>query len=283
MILSLGGDSITLRNPMWKYSVDYGMNIHTTRTASGKYRLFDCGATYDTITCTCTITDTIETMRTLEGLIRGIWRGATVSLDLGVSPTGFYPGGPQNGDLGTFSVTILSYEPTGWLQSPWGYVEAKVSLEVSAVPVYLYPDAVPEGDFSIGAISGLRWPDPGIKPTPEYGYGVEVTRDGTTYASDTGASRDIWTTEFTQPMNQENAGVMMAYLTGAGRGADITTTVPKNSYLFGTENAEPDGSGTYTMNLINGDESGTVLTWNHIRFNHWEIPLKFWMQNFLAA
>jgi hypothetical protein len=283
MRLTYDGAYVDFTNPLWGYAVDFGMNVHVTRLANGKYRLFDAGAALDSTACKFRLQAHKYPMGLLSAYIRTEWRGATVSLELGSTPTGFYPAGPKFGDVGTFTGTITESDPSGWLQSPWGYVERGIVFNVVGTPASAYtpPAQVSEGSFQIGSVSGLKWPDPGFSPVTEYGNGYNVSRSGLAYCEDNGRGRDTWTAEWVQLCNQSKACALDAFLRGSGRGANTTILSPVNGYLFGTDNAESDGHGEYVTNLINGNESGTVLTWKHIRFNHWEIPLKYWMQSFV--
>jgi hypothetical protein len=212
----------------------------------------------------------------LIALFRDTSRGETINLALGTTATGFFPFGPDKGDLGTFTVRILSFREMPWGMSPYGYVPIEIEMVMVTAPVYEIGSGRSEGVLQIGTVSTLRWPDPGYTPEPEYVVSHNLSRNGTPYVEDMGKVRDRYTSEFTLPCCTSNAALVASYLTVTGRGGDITVVPGSNAYMFGvTEHSS--GAGTYTTRLVLGNENGTDLVMKNVSWDLWEIPLKFWM------
>jgi len=288
--ITVGGTTLRIPLPTWGYAVDYHMPIHVTRAASGEPRMWDDGSTYDYRVCRLTIQgDTIaaraypvDVIYALFDELKYAFRGETITIDLGTHPTGFYPSGPDKGDVGTFTARILSAKPSGWRRAPWSYADIELEMVILSTPSYSLPSAVSEGSLQIGSISGLRWPDPGFAPTTEYGYSHVLTRSGAPQIMDMGKRRDRWETSFSLPVNQPNAGQLAAYLV-AQRGADTTIIADENNHPFGTETdvqwgGSFLGAGQWVANLTNGNQNDTVISWNHVRHNQWDVKLQYWMK-----
>jgi len=255
--------------------------------------MWDDGSTYDYRVCRLTIQgDTIaaraypvDVIYALFDELKYAFRGETITIDLGTHPTGFYPSGPDKGDVGTFTARILSAKPSGWRRAPWSYADIELEMVILSTPSYSLPSAVSEGSLQIGSISGLRWPDPGFAPTTEYGYSHVLTRSGAPQIMDMGKRRDRWETSFSLPVNQPNAGQLAAYLV-AQRGADTTIIADENSHPFGTETdvqwgGSFLGAGQWVANLTNGNQNDTVISWNHVRHNQWDVKLQYWMKGMI--
>lgn len=280
MTFSVGVYSITLRTPAWGYTVEYKLNTRIQWLASGQPRIWDNGSTYDHRIFRGKI-DLDETDANLffEWYREyRLGRAQDVSLALGATSTGFYPFGPDYGDVGTFSVRILKITPSGMQMEPFRYSSVDLEMVCVTHPAFSLPAVRSEGTFSIGGVSGLRYPQGGFNPEMRLAVGSDLTQSGAPTVADLSAHSDSWVTSWTQQANQPNAAAIMAELVGAGRGEDQTIVAPAHYWMFGQYRANVNGSGTYTANLVSGDEGGMSVEITHVEHEQWEIPLKYWMQ-----
>jgi hypothetical protein len=210
-------------------------------------------------------------------------RGETVQMQLGATATGFFPFGPDKGDLGTFTVRILSWTDGPRLYEPLGYATVDVEMVMVTAPSYTPGAATSEGTLQVGTVTTLRYPqqDSDVDPLGQYRTRSDLTRSGAPYVWDLSYAADRWISEWAQPMNSLNAAALTAFLISAsGRGSEIDIVSGDGSFLFGIEQTEQInwlGGGTYTAKLILGDEDGTTLKLTAVDVNRWVLPLRWWM------
>lgn len=276
-------DATTTTVAAKKYGPDYGyevvarMNIHVVKCADGSYKNYDDGNAYDQRICRFTMTVTAAVATALIAKFRNTDRGETITLSLGTDPVGFYPFGPDLGDVGDFTVRILSFRELPWGMQPYGHIPVEVEMVKVTAPAYSPGAGRTEGVTQIGTVTGLRWPDPGYTPQPDYSVKHVLARSGTPYVEDTGKGDDRYVSEFTLPCCTSNAALVAAYMTGTGRGNNIAIVPGANGYMFGATEQDGTGAGTYVARLILGDRNGTDLVMRHVDWDRWEIPLRFWM------
>lgn len=279
--LSKGAETLTIDTPRWGYECAVHCLIYQRRLANGTYAFRDDGSSYDWRTCRATWLAPKATIESMAQWFRYYTsaRGETFNLELGGIATGFFPFGPDKGDLGTFEVRVIDVQQDGWLISPLGYAEITVEMVMVSAPAYVLPTEYAEGTLEIGPVSGLRWPEGGYKPQATLGLRTDVSRSGGPYTTDFTDDTDSWESEWVQRCNQGKAAALMSYLCGAGRAAEVTIRAPARHYPFGVEqHAVSDEAGLFTARLTLGEESGTQIVMRHIEHEHWEIPLRWWMQ-----
>lgn len=266
--LSSNGYSVNIDHPEFGYRVDINMLIRSTRTSSG-WRMFDAGAQYDARICSIPKflldkTQSAVLNDFLDHAIKG--RGNNITVDLG-SNSGFYLFGPDKGDSGEFVCQFIDRKHSGILFDPWLYTASEFQLHMVSAPSYTMPDQVSEGNFGIGYVPGLKWPQAGIKNNAEYGL-KSTSGYGATVGS-VDANNSTYEAEFQVDCNTGNAAALIDYLAVNGRTFDIDIYSPENMYLFDMVNGS---NKTFTTKLLNNTISIT-----HNNHDQFSIPLRFWM------
>jgi len=265
MILSAGEDTITINNPEYGYIAYVNMAISVVETEHG-YQLWDNGIGYDHRTCKVDrflFSDTEAA--TLETFLNS-HRGEIIALTLGTD-SGFFPFGPDKGDTGIFTIKVLERNFTLYDQFNQ-FTKSFKWLMVSA-PAYTLPAITRQGNFSIGGVDYLMYPQTGISQGKEYGLSTSVTLGGDGYYVD--KKVNVTTSGFTQNCNEGLAAALFAYMTGSnGRASDITIENAGRYYIFGVENGASD---SYLCKNIS-----PVIQCEHVGNEQFEIPLTFWLK-----
>lgn len=277
---SYGSSSAVVDLPDRPYEIEIRFGVHVVHRIDEGFSLFDDGIAYDHRICKCRFTLASTDALTFVQFLRLGTRGETCSLALGGTATGFFPFGPDKGDLGTFTVRVLSFKDGPRLFEPLDYVPIDVEMLMVTAPAYTAGAATSEGSFTIGTVSTLQYPQNGVTPTPVYRTRSDVTRGGSAYAFDVSSIGDRYTSQWVQSMNTLNAAALTSFLLGAtGRAIAISIIAPVNYYLFGVENVTIYKDGIYTVKLINGDENGSVLNLTAVDVNRWELPLRWYLES----
>lgn len=273
MILSANGSSVEITTPEYGYSSIVHMPINWVETANG-WDGWDNGkgqTTYDYRTCKIPRFLFSKAMQAdivdfLLDSTKG--RNTDITIELGESETGFFPFGPDKGDLGDFECRIINRMPTGILDNPWLYFGNEVEMVMVSAPQYAIPVPVDQGDLQIGTVDGLMYPQDGIKPISKYGLRQDLTLSGAVNALD--IAHNQYETEFELWANHSKAAALIDHLTGTVRNNDVSIVAPDNHFLYGAENG---ASGNYTSKLIQSS-----IEIRHIEYDQFRIPLKFWMK-----
>lgn len=262
---SHGDHSAVINPPEWSYLPSVHLAFEIIELSSG-FSLWDNGIANDYRSCSIDrailteseAIDIDEFMRT--------HRGEVVNMDLGTD-SNFFPFLPDKGDTGVFTVQIMDRKFGQFDQ--FSQFSKSIDILMVTAPAYTLPSVTEQGDFRIGLVDGLMFPQLGIDPSADYGIQHGVTYGGDYSNVDLG--RTVFTTNFTQRCNKGLAAQLIAYLTGAtGRFQDIQITSPAGYYLYGMENGS---SGVYTGKMIQ-----KVIECRHLDFEEFEIPLSFWMR-----
>ncbi len=260
-----GAHSVVINNPEWSYIPSVHMAFEIIELHTG-YSLWNNGIALDYRTCSIdrTILSAAEAIA-LDAFILA-HRGDTIDMDIGTA-SNFFPFMPDKGDTGTFTVKILDRKFGQFDQ--FNQFSKSFDLLMVSAPAYSLPSVFHQGNFQIGSVNGLMFPQLGIDPA--VGYGIT---HGVTYGGDYGmvdVGRNVFTTTFTQRCNKGLAAQLLAYLTGAtGRFQDVQIVAPSGYYAFGPSNGS---SGTYTGKMIQN-----TIECRHLDFEEFEIPLSFWMR-----
>jgi hypothetical protein len=273
MIIRLGNTetTISINPPKHGYIVDVNMALSITRAKNGAVSSFDNGSANDFRICSDVTFDlSAAEMVALVDLLSTAGRGAWLYIELGSTPTGFFPAGPDKGDTGNFLIRLLDIKSGGMQFQPWKYFNPTLSFLASPVFTYTRPSELAEGDFQIGSVQNLRYPQSGINPAESFDVKTIVTRSGWPYSMDRGVSADSFDTSFTMDCSHSKAAALVAHLTAAVRGNAVPITVPADSYLFGAKQAS---AGTFNSLLT----SPTIKV-THNTFDEFGIDLNLWMK-----
>jgi hypothetical protein len=277
-----GGSTITINRPGYGYAVDCVLPIVTADKHPSGYSFFDRDASktdHYRVLNTATWQLPTDQKLALNAFFRAasLGRCETVTLRLGATATGFFPFGPDYGDVGDFTVRLLSQVQSGILLSPWRYWQDGLSLVLVTAPAYALPSQVDQGSFQIGTVNGLLFPQEGFKPEARYNHRTDLSLSGVPSSIDGLESSDSWESSWDQQCNQSKAAALVSFLTGAtGRSADISVIAGENYYTFGGDN----GSGNaYTCKFLGSshERKKIIISIRHDRYNQFTIPMTFWM------
>jgi hypothetical protein len=279
MIFTSNGTTMIVNMPNWGYTVSVVMGLHIAKI-NGGYSIWDDGSTYDyRILKMSRHLFTASEMAAVSAFFRDYIVSKTVTesrceqftMSLGGSPTGFFPAGPDKGDVGNFTCSLIGENQLGIANGSRFMFEDELQLKITP-PSYSLPSIVSEGSFEIGSISSLRYPENGFKVERSLNHVNSTSRSGVVSYIDSGSSNDSWETSAELVCNYSNAASLVDYLIGtSGRSADISMVAPIGYYAFGIDKGS---SGSYTAKLI---QSEIEIT--HDSFDRFRIPLKFWRKS----
>lgn len=274
MELIAGSYSLETENPSYGYEVTYHTSLIVNELRSA-FKIYDRGSTYDYRTLSISKKDIPESlMSTLEDYLNSpdVFRCENITLRLGSTPTGFFPAGPDKGDVGDFTVRVMQNQSSGIKTNPWRYFNESFEFVIVSTPSYSIPALVQEGNISLCSLTnGFRYPEDGFNPSYKYGRVQLLTNSGDPYSVDGGESSDLLTTEFTLNTRAPNMGRLLDSLLTLRGGETELVTLSKH-YPFGTTPSETlDSPSTYDVQCVNSEFS--VI---HSRYDNFSVNLKLW-------
>jgi hypothetical protein len=205
-------------------------------------------------------------------------RAQNFTLSLGSIPTGFFPFGPDLGDLGDFTIRLIEQKQGGMLYAPLKQWQDNLSFVLVSSPLYTADSGISQGKFQIGSVFGLLFPQNTFNPEYNYDYQTELSRSGIPNSIDGREASDTWVCSWEQQANAGKTAALISFLTGVyGRTADITILSSNNFYVFGIDNGD---SGNYTCKFLGSSRAKNelVLKITHDGYNQFTIPLTFYMK-----
>lgn len=281
-------NDITVRLPDFGYKVDIHMPIHVAETHPHGYATFDAdntnGNDYRVLTASAWLLTQSEKYALNEFFKQAdIGRCENVTMRLGSASTGFYPFGPDLGDVGDFTVRLLEQKQGGATHLPKTYFRDDLSFVlVSAPGGYSLPTELSEGPFQIGAISGLMPPQVEVSSDTMLNYANILSRTGVPYSMDGRTNSDAYETSIEQWCNESKAAALVNHIVTTVRSNDVDIVAGNNYYLYGMDNG---ASGVYTSMFLgsNRTKNEVILSLTHERFNRWIIPMNFWLKSIAAS
>lgn len=276
------GTYIEINRPGYGYSCEIHMPITVVERHPYGYTLWDANnaGTYDYRTCSFKLQLPISQKSQLNTFLRSdaLGRCETFTLRLGSDPTGFFPFGPDKGDVGDFTVRVLSQQQGGMLLAPWRYFQDDLTLVMVSAPSYSVSDGVSQGSLSIGGCENLMYPQNGFAPDSYYNYRTDLARAGGPRSVDGLIASDTWVSSWDQICNTGKAAYLaLTLIQVLGRAKDIAITAPDYSYVFGMDQGS---GGSYLTKFLGSDrtKNEVIIKMTNDRYNKWTIPLSFWFK-----
>lgn len=274
-----GANTISIRTPDFGYSVAIHMPIYTAEVHPQGYSFFDVDSSgasdYRILTANFLLTKAEKLA--LNDFFRDAEKGRceNITMRLGVNPSGFFPFGPDLGDIGDFTVRLLEQKQGGATYSPLIYFRDELKFILVSAPAYMPGTALSEGPFQIGAVTGLMPPQTDISPESNYNYLNTLTRTGVPYSIDGLMQDDEYTTSWEQYANDINMGSLIEELRITSRISELNIVSGNNYYLFGNDKGS---QATYVCNFLGSarDKKEMKINVVHERFNRWKSTLIFW-------
>lgn len=282
-LVAADGTAITIDRPTWGYECEVHMPITVVeRHPTGYADAFDAddtGAKDYRVLTDMKLQLPASQKLDLNNFLRdaSLGRAENFTLRLGSTPTGFFPFGPDLGDVGDFSVRLLSQKQGGMLMAPYKYWQDNISLVLVSAPSYAPASGASQGELQIGTVSGLLYPQTLFNPSSIYNYQTGLSRSGVPYSIDGLELSDSWESSWDQQCNTGNAAALVDYLVSTGRGNDITITTAEDFYAYGMDQRS---EGIYKSRFLGSSRSKNELVLKMVcdGFNRWTIPLNFWMK-----
>lgn len=255
--------------PEYPYRCRVMMPIRNAETGDGVIGTFDPGVAYDLRQCEASIFCTSAEAAALLALIRTTTRDTvnpayTITMN---TSSGFYPFGPDKGDVGPFACSIEVLRDNGIGQAPYLYhnIDLLITKSTATYPAYTLPTQVPDGGLTIGNVSALRCPPEWFKPSQRIAIDVAYRWGGLWTETSGGASADRYETSATMVCNQSKAAALINDITTTLRGGQFDIVTQANSYPFGSDLSD---DGTFAVRL-----RSYVLDCVNARHNQWEFSL----------
>ena len=245
IILSYGNTptTIEINPPQYGYSVGINMAMHIKDTSDGKIAIYDKGVAHDYRTLSLSFLLNKTMHNSLMGFFnsQAIARGTGFTMKLGTNPTGFYPSGPDKGDVGDFLMQLMAPPiETTYRYNPWKYFVSKLLIKIVAAPSYSLPsrDGYSEGDFSITAygqteLTGLRFPENGLELRTIPAISTVVTQYGIPQVLDSGNNADSSECDFDIVANHPNMAALVHEITNHVRGTSFLINSHSSILPFG--------------------------------------------------
>jgi hypothetical protein len=250
VIFTAGGSDLTLSTPLFGYETTVRMPLSITELEDG-IAIWDSATdgSLDARICKATLLLSEAEAASVATFFNNATygRGEAFVLNLGATASGFFPFGPDKGDIGSFTVQLIEQKQIGIQESPRLRFLHEITLALVSAPSYSLPAQVDDGPFQIGTVDGLRFPVGGFRPDVSHGIRQDLTRSGVVSRLDLGALADTAKTEFDIECRQDKAAALIVYLTStSARGVTFTMVCPVNSWPFGAEYAQ---SGSFNVAL----------------------------------
>jgi len=245
----------------------------TEKLGNGQFDWYDPGVAYDNRVCFLDFLLPEDQQKALQDFLSDsdLGRGNTFQLKV---PKGIYPFGPDYGDNRRYVVRALNHDFSGSLNSPYQLFKTNIELLLISAPPNVIPDVTSKtGNFQIGSVLDLHFPESGFQPITEYKVNTAVLRG--TGAALNAVEGDAYQSSFTLREQHSQAARLINYLQRTGRGGDITLTTTRGYWPFGRDkNGGYPGAGTFTCGLLDN-----IITVSHIVHNQWEINLQVFFKS----
>lgn len=268
IILSVGGTEYTISAPEYGYTTKIVNPFHFQRKLPFGYSSYDDGTSRDVRIFSGTLILPFDQAKTFLDFYSDDDKGRAVEANMRLRKnSGFTPFGPDKGDYGNYGVVIHSVAPSGAMVGPYKHFSINFSMTAQSYPSVTAPPAQYDGSFSLGSVTGLRFPDGFPQSDTTFGFNSKFTRSGTGKFMPLPAATDHYESSLKMVCCRSRAYELINYLTDIIRTNNIGITAQAGTYLFG---AKKGTSGTYVCQWI--DEE---LTIKHSNFNRYEFEPTF--------
>jgi len=273
-------NTIEVDVPILGYITTVKLPLDITKLNNGLYTVFDhaSAGTFDTRQCQCVFQLNATEQATFEDFLRteGVTKGRGQQLKIMMNTkSGFFPFGPDKGDVGEFDVVVEILDHGKQVQSPYLFFETKILMTAAHTtpgswPAYSLPAEVkeggpdpPTGNLKIGTVTDNRFPPRFFKPKNQYAIYTVIEEDSSGQIIDRGSSGDGFQTSFEMVSNESKAAAVIEHLNTTVRNNTFDLGVDPNSHPFGKDIGD---DGTYTVRLIQNNIK--IMHELHNRFNY---------------
>jgi len=265
----IGATTYTVNAPQYGYTVNVVLPFHFQKVSPKGYRVWDDGTAYGYRECECTFIASTTAAAALIDILRSAtkFRGVPGIIRLAAG-SGFYPAGPDYGDVGDFGASIIEFSPIESMVSPYKHTTIRVKFVVTSLPTPTTPTPVAQGPLQIGTVTGLRFPNTFGAIDNAYNLSAVTTRTGAVYSIAGRPESDSQHTTLKMICNASKAFQLVHYLTAHIRTGTVSITCA-NSLLFGPENF---AYSVFSCQMIQQE-----IRISHVSFNRFEFDLNFYL------
>jgi hypothetical protein len=281
----VGVQQLTINDPKFGYDSEIHMPIITSKIHPRGYAFKDIdplGSLDYRMLSNFSTQLPVDQKTSLNTILRTTLRCEKFVLHLGSTPTGFYPFGPDLGDVGDFCVKINTREQRGMTIAPWKYFEDNISFVFCPDATWPAPNpSMPfprsQGTFGIGNVGAcMLQPQDVFKVDTGYNFTeTALSRSGVPSNIDGTTANDFWETSFAQQCNQSIAANLMDFLQdGANGGRTAAMSIGGSGcYPYGVD----IGDGYTTSNFLGSSNTGReiIIKCKHEGINRFTFPLSF--------
>ena len=262
-----GSNTIEVSVPLFGYKTTIQLPFDIQKLDDGSYGIFDNGASYDIRSCECEMQLNATEQNILNDFISDGTKGRAKDIIITTNASsGFYPFGPDKGDVGPFTCTFEIAKHEGIGEAPYKYFKDQIIMvNTGSWPSYSIPTEVSEGQLTIDTIANNRFPPNWFEPDYRYKYAVSIEQNSTSQYIDRGANADSFITSFSMVSNQTKAAKTIERLVDTTRSVAFNIITVTNYYLFGRDKGS---EGTYSVKLI---QDKIVI--QHNRYDNFEYEL----------
>lgn len=266
------GIEVSIPSFAYKTIIEYPFDIQ--KNDDGSYDSYDHGAgaeTYDIRMCSCRFMLTAAQQTTFNTMMKDdqntVRTGRAYNMTLQMNTgSGFFPFGPDKGDVGDFTIAMVIKKHGAIGEAPFKYFIMDVEMINTGVfPAYSLPSEVSEGSFTIGTVSNNRFPPSWFGPKIKYGYSATVEQDSTVQWMDRREQADWYTTNFEMLSNESKIAAVLEYITKTSREAAFTIAAPADFYAFGRD----IGNATFNVKLI---QNRIIIS--HLKYNMFKYAIQ---------
>lgn len=270
MLFTANAQTCQIPVPSFGYRTIIKLPWEIQELDTGGIAIYDHGATatpvtkYDIRVCECDVLLSATDMATFTAWYSDATkgRGRDTALEM-ASGSGFFPFGPDKGDVGSFIIALEMDRHASVGEAPWLFFPLTLRMtNTGSWPAYSIPTEVSEGSVTIGTIAANRFPPNFFSVDGRYGSFVDLTENATSNYINKGSGADWWRTRAGMVSNETKTAKIVDYLTGTCRATAFNVGLGANSYAFGIDKSD---DGTYSVRLI---QDAIELT--HKRYNEFE-------------
>lgn len=267
MRFTANGLYVDVTIPEFGYTTILNYGFDFQKLNNGYYVAYDYGTgIIDKRRCECNLLLPETEQKAFDDFILQVaTRGKTsIQLDL-LSGSGFFPFGPDKGDVGPFYVTLEVSEPSKIIDNPFRYYESGLIMyNTGNWPSYSPPTVIKEGDITLGTLLNLRFPEEYFEPTFKNGIHYTLSETGAINVIDKGIPSYSWLSKARYYWNESNTAAFIQFI----------ETIRTGIFTFITNQYQsPFGSTLKDTNSFNVSIVQDSLEIQHTNYNRFEFDL----------
>ena len=269
--LTYSGNTIQIPHPIFPYKTIITPDIQWVELANGKWSGYDYGATYDKRVCDCVVNMTPGEWSTFSSWFDAYSRQNSIYIET-TAASGLFLFGPDLTHSTALQATVNMDPPKemGYGEDPYRYIKVGLRFTYAQAATQEVVSDVHEGHWSLGSVTGIRFPPEWWGVDNEYRWHTDPRRDrgANAYFIDRGSTADRYLTKsVTLVLRYPKANRLVREILNTIRDNTALLIAPSGHYVFGGDKGE---AGSYNVRIPQRE-----LQITHARHNEFHIPLSF--------